>query len=200
MRIVIIAAVAENGVIGRGDELPWRLPADLRRFRELTAGHTVIVGRKTHESIIRRIGHPLPDRRTIVVTRQAEYESPGCEVVHSWEEALERVKGRDEVFVIGGAVLYGLAIPTATRMYLTRVHVAPEGDTFFPDFVEEEWRLVWSEPHGRDERHEHGFTFEVWERRYRPPCLIPKEMTKDEIDAVTVQDGEWRENHEYICC
>jgi len=136
MIISLIVAVAENGVIGRENRLPWHLPEDLRHFKRVTMGHPVIMGRKTHESL----GRPLPGRRNIVITRQPEYAAAGCEVVHSLAGALALCSGADEVFVIGGAAVYGEALPQASRIYLTRVRTAASGDTRFPpippDFVE----------------------------------------------------------------
>src|SRR5262245_37513826 len=129
MRISLIAAMAENGVIGRGGQLPWRLEADLARFKQLTMGHTVIMGRKTWESI----GRPLPGRRMIVVTRQGRYAADGIEVAGNLEAALEaaRVAGEEEAFIIGGAEVYRQALPLADRLYMTLVLAEIEGDTKF---------------------------------------------------------------------
>lgn len=167
VRLSIVAAVAENRVIGRGEEIPWRLRADLRRFADLTRGHTVIVGRKTYEAILRRLGHPLRDRRTIVLTRRDSYPAPvGCEVATSWKDALARLSDEQEVFVIGGAEIYRLALPRVTRMYLTQVHMRCEGDVFFPSYDPLEW---WadenSEYHPADAENECGYTFTVLGRR-----------------------------------
>jgi len=163
--VSLVAAVAENGVIGRGGDLPWRLRADLRRFRELTTGHTVIVGRKTQESIMRRLGRPLPERRTIVLTRQGGYHLPGCETVHSLDEALEQVREEDEVYVIGGAEIYRAALPHASRIYLTRVHAVVEGDTFFPQVDPAEWGVTTLGRQPQDAENEYACTFELLERR-----------------------------------
>lgn len=168
MRVSLVVAVAENGVIGRGDDLPWQLRADLRRFRELTIGHAVIVGRKTQESIMRRLGRPLPERRTIVLTRQADYRLPECETVHSLNEALEKVGGEDEVFVIGGAEVYPEALPRASRIYLTRVHATPEGDAFFPPVDLAEWRVTTLGRHPQDAQNSYACTFELLERPRHP--------------------------------
>ena len=127
--LVIVVAVARNGVIGRDGGLPWRLPEDLRRFKALTMGHPVILGRRTHASI----GRALPGRRNLVVSRQAGLLLPGCEVVGSLDEALRRAWEGDGVpHVIGGASLYAEALPRATHIELTEVHAEPEGDTHFP--------------------------------------------------------------------
>jgi dihydrofolate reductase len=127
--VSLIAAMARNRVIGRGNGLPWHLPADLRRFRDLTLGHTIVMGRKTYESI----GAPLPGRRIIVITRQERYAPPGCLVAHSLEEALASADGEDELFICGGGELYAEALPLAERLYLTVVELEVEGDTFFPE-------------------------------------------------------------------
>lgn len=164
MKLSIIAAVAENGVIGKNGELPWRLKSDLQRFKQLTYGKTVIVGRKTHESILLRLGHPLEGRRTIVVTRDRGYASE-CEVAHSFPEALGRARNDGEVFVIGGAELYREALPLADRLYLTRVFASPQGGAFFPPWNEEFWKIMSSEFHGRDADNEYDFTFAVLQRK-----------------------------------
>lgn len=143
MRISIIAAMAENRVIGSNGAIPWDLPGDRRRFRELTWGHPVIMGRRTFESI----GHPLPGRRNIVLTRRAGYLAEGCVVVHDLRSALEAAGEADELFIIGGGELYREALPLAERVYLTIIHVTAEGDVLFPEipageFVEKERREV----------------------------------------------------------
>jgi dihydrofolate reductase len=136
MIISIIAAMAENRVIGRGGAIPWDIPDDRRRFRELTMGHPVIMGRKTFESI----GRPLSGRRNIILSRRPDYRGEGCCVVHSLEDALSASAGADEVFICGGEELYRLALPLATRIYLTVVHGSCDGDAFFPpipaEFIE----------------------------------------------------------------
>jgi dihydrofolate reductase len=157
MKITLIVAVSENNVIGRDGKLPWDLPDDLKRFRQLTKGHTVIMGRKTHESI----GRPLPDRRNIIITRQSEYMSDGCEVVHSLDEALALCVD-DDAFVIGGGEIYAQALVYAHRIELTRVHTDIEGDAFFPDIDETQWKLESKEEHNYDENHAYAFTYETW--------------------------------------
>jgi dihydrofolate reductase len=163
MTVSLIAAVARNGVIGRDGALPWKLSADLKRFRELTTGHHVIMGRKTHESI----GKPLPKRTNVVLSRSSEYAAQGCTVASSLDEALSEAEraGDDEPFVIGGAGVYELTLPTADRLYLTRVEADVQGDVHFPDLAETAWREVSREEHGADERNEHPFAFLVLERR-----------------------------------
>ena len=162
MRISIIAAMAENGVIGRGGELPWHLTADLKRFKRLTTGHTIVMGRKTWESI----GRPLADRRMVVVTRQSEYHADGIEVVSSLDEALAlaRTAGADEAFVIGGAEIYSLALPLADRLYITLVLAEVDGDTKFPDLDWAAWVRTGTEAAEADADNDYPHVFYVFER------------------------------------
>lgn len=163
----IVAALAENGVIGRKNRLAWRLKTDMRRFRELTMGKPLIMGRRTWDSI----GKPLPGRETVVLTRDASFAPPGAHVAHDWDEA--RRLGSDlavrmaasEIAVVGGAEIYGLALPEAAILYLTRVRARPEGDARFPPYDAAEFRETWREEHpaGRDD--EHPFTFVTLVRR-----------------------------------
>jgi len=161
MILSCIVAVAENGVIGRGNGLPWRLSADLKRFKELTTGHALIMGRKTFESI----GRPLPNRTSIVLTRDRAYQQPGAVVVHSLEEALDRCRGEQEVFAIGGAAVFREALPRAQRLYLTRVHADVAGDVRFPDESLAGWERIEQTPLPADEKNEYATTFEVYVRR-----------------------------------
>jgi dihydrofolate reductase len=171
--VALIAAVADNGVIGKDGGLPWRIPADLRWFRERTMGHHVVMGRKTWASI----GRPLPGRTNVVVSRSLdpsgpegrEDESSGVTVVDGLARALElaAIAGDDEVFVIGGAELYRSALPLADRLYLTRVHAVIEGDTWFPALDPAAWVEVAREPHLDDESL--PFSFCVLERVARAP-------------------------------
>lgn len=160
MRVSLIVARAEDGVIGRANELPWYLPADLKHFKELTTGHTVIFGRKTFQSV----GRPLPNRRIIVVTRDKGYQPEGVEVANALDEALAMAKG-DEVFVGGGQEIYRAALPHASRVYLTRVHEEIAGDVYFPELDGSEWTLSQSEHHEPDERNPFAYSFEVWDRK-----------------------------------
>ena len=162
MRVALIAAVADNGVIGRAGDLPWRLPADLKRFRRLTMGHHLIVGRKTWQSI----GQPLAGRQILVLTRAGAVEPSGAEPCGSLDEALARAAaaGDDEPFVAGGAEVYRLALPGADRLYLTRVHARPEGEVRFPAFDAERWRLVEARQRPPDDRNAHHLSFEIYER------------------------------------
>jgi dihydrofolate reductase len=152
--VSLVVALARNRVIGAGNRLPWRLPEDLRRFKRLTMGAPVILGRKTHESI----GRALPGRRNIVVTRRPDARWEGCEVAGSLEAALALAGDAPEVFVIGGAELYRLALPRADRLYLTLIDADYDGDTFFPDFDPADWRETAREPGA-------GFAFVTCERR-----------------------------------
>ena len=173
MKISLLVAVAENRVIGRDGRLPWYLPADLKYFKKLTRGHTVIMGRKTHESIIERLGKPLPKRRSLVLSRDPSYQAPGVEVAASLEQALELAGGEPgvtleagerNIFVIGGAAVFAEALPQADRLYLTRVHAEVEGAVFFPEIDAESWRLISEERHETDERHAYPFSFLVFDR------------------------------------
>ncbi len=156
-----IVAAAENNAIGKDNQLLWHLPNDLRFFKRTTTGHPVIMGRKTYESV----GKLLPNRRNIIITRQAAYAVEGADVVHSLAAALESCAGEQEVFVVGGAEIYQQALPVTDRIYLTRVHAALPGDSFFPELDEREWRSVSEESHPADERHAYGYTFGIYERR-----------------------------------
>jgi dihydrofolate reductase len=159
--ITLIVAVSDNGVIGRDNGLPWHLPEDLRRFKRLTLGKPIIMGRKTYESI----GRPLPGRQNIVVTRDPNYRTAGVSVVHEPEAALRAAGAVPEIMVIGGAELFRLFLPRAGRIHLTRVHGDVAGDVLWPALDSREWQTVERETHAVDERHAFAMTFEVWERR-----------------------------------
>ena len=156
----IIVAVADNGVIGSGNQLPWRLPDDLKRFKALSLGKPVVMGRKTYDSI----GKPLPGRLNIVISRQPGLEIPGCRVVPSIDEALAAAQPSPEVVIVGGAEIYRQALPKVSVIHLTRVHAVIPGDVSFPELRDEEWREVAKEYHPADERHAHAFTFTTLER------------------------------------
>ncbi len=160
MKIAVISAMAENRVIGKENDLPWRLPADLRHFRRLTLGKPVIMGRRTYESL----GRPLPDRTNIIVTGNRRYQAAGCTIVHSLEEAMGQAAGAPEVMVIGGGSLYAEALPRAHRLYLTLVHRVFAGDVSFPEFDLSQWREVEREDHGPDERNPVAYSFITLER------------------------------------
>jgi dihydrofolate reductase len=158
--LTIIVAVADNGVIGSGNQLPWRLPDDLKRFKALSLGKPVVMGRKTYDSI----GRPLPGRANIVISRQPGLEIPGCRVVGSIEEALEAAQPAPELVIVGGADIYRQVLPQVTTIHLTRVHADVAGDVLFPELQPHEWREVAKEYHPADERHAHAFTFSTLER------------------------------------
>lgn len=143
-RLTVIAAVASNRVIGSGNALPWRLPEDLKRFKTLTMGHPIVMGRKTYESI----GRPLPGRRNLVVTRNPAFRADGCECVPSLASAIDKCMGNaDEIFVIGGAQIYTEALALADRLCLTEIDRAFPGDAFFPEVDLKQWRLAAIESH-----------------------------------------------------
>ena len=155
--------MARNGVIGRGGALPWRLPSDLRRFRQITTGHHILMGRKTFESI----GRPLPDRTTIVISRQPGYRANGVLVATSLEAALQLAenRGETEAFVVGGAEIYRPALPLAGRLYLTEVDAEIAGDTWFPQFDRQNWHELSTESLPPDEKNEFGCKFTVLARK-----------------------------------
>jgi dihydrofolate reductase len=159
--ITLIVAVADTGVIGRDNGLPWHLPEDLKRFKRLTLGKPIVMGRKTYESI----GKPLPGRQNIVVTRDPNYRPEGITVVHDPDAALRAAGGAPEVMVIGGAELFRLFLPRAWRIHLTRVHGDIAGDVIWPALDSREWQVVERESHAADDRHAYPMTFEVWERQ-----------------------------------
>jgi len=160
-RICLIAALAANRVIGRNNALPWHLPADLKRFRALTTGHPVLMGRKTHESI----GRPLPGRRNLVITRNRSYRTPGCEVVCSLDEAIAACLGAAEIFVIGGAQLYRESLPHAHCLEFTEIGAEFDGDASFPAFSPEEWRETAREIHADEAGVPFRYDFVRYERR-----------------------------------
>lgn len=156
----IIVAVADNGVIGSGNQLPWRLPDDLKRFKALSLGKPIVMGRKTFDSI----GRPLPGRLNIVISRQSGLEIPGCTVVTSIDEAIAAAQPAPEIVIVGGADIYRQVLPQVQVIHLTRVHATIDGDVVFPRLQEQEWREVAKEYHPADERHAHAFTFSTLER------------------------------------
>nr|AIA11124.1 Dihydrofolate reductase [uncultured bacterium] len=165
--LILVVALAENGVIGRDNHLLWRIKTDLGRFRSLTIGKPMIMGRKTFQSI----GKPLPGRETIVLTRDAGFAAEGVHVVHAWEEAvaqgaeLAAGMGAKSVAVVGGAEIYALALPHVQSIFLTKVHASPEGDAVFPDFDGSLFRETRREDHPKGPDDEHPFTFIDLERR-----------------------------------
>lgn len=161
MNVSLIAALTRAGVIGAGNTLPWRLPADLKRFKSMTLGHSLILGRKTYESI----GRPLPGRRIVIVTRNPAYRRPGALIAASLERALALCAGEQEAFIGGGAELFAAALPLAQRMYLTWVEAEVPGDAFMPEVDWSEWQETHSESLAADADNPYATTFAVYERR-----------------------------------
>lgn len=160
MTISIIVAIAENNAIGKNNQLLWHMPNDLKHFKDITSGSSIIMGRKTFDSV----GKPLPKRRNIVVTRQ-DIEIPGCEVVKSIDEGLKLCKGEDEVFIGGGAEIYRQAIDKTDRIYLTIVHHHFEADTFFPEIDPNQWTEARRERHEADEKNPYPYSYITLNRR-----------------------------------
>jgi dihydrofolate reductase len=163
MIVSMIAALALNGVIGRDNSLPWRLPSDLKRFKSITMGKPIIMGRRTYESI----GRPLPGRRNIVVTRNPTYRSEGCTIVHSVDAALEAAAGSEEVVIIGGAELFRQLFPKADRLYLSIIDREFVGDTYFPEFDRSQWVEVLTETVDAIEDSPLSYRFTILERLNR---------------------------------
>ncbi len=163
-KLSAIVAMSENRVIGRHNQLPWHLPADLKHFKTLTSGHTIIMGRKTHEAI----GRPLPQRTNIVITTNPHYNANGCIVVHSLEEALNHHAHAEEkeIFIIGGEQIYRQALKHVQRLYLTIVHHDIDGDAFFPEFDMHAWQEVSRVTHPADEQHAFAFSFVQLQRHH----------------------------------
>lgn len=163
LRLTGIVAMGENRVIGKNNQLPWRLPADLKHFKRLTTGHPILMGRKTFESI----GRPLPDRTNIILTRDPTYSMPGCVVVTSLKDALAHAVMLEsrEVFVIGGAEIYRQTLPSLSRLYLTIVHHFFDGDAFFPELAPDEWKEISREFHHSDVENPYDYSFVMLERQ-----------------------------------
>jgi dihydrofolate reductase len=159
--ISIIVAVAENNVIGKDNSLIWHLPRDLKHFKETTSGHYIIMGRKTLESN----GRPLPNRTNVIITRDENYKAEGCIVVHSLEDALEEAKNDSEAFIIGGGVIYEMAMPLVDRIYLTKIHHTFEGDTYFPEIKMDEWKVTEESFFEADEKNKYPFTILILDRK-----------------------------------
>ncbi|KAA9021689.1 type 3 dihydrofolate reductase [Niallia endozanthoxylica] len=160
--ISFIVAMDKNRVIGKDNQLPWHLPADLKFFKRVTMGHPIIMGRNTFESI----GKPLPGRENIIVTRNKEYVQEGCTIIHSIEELLQMAShNNEEVFVIGGAELFQATFPMADRLYITRIEEEFTGDTYFPEFNQSDWDLVSQEKGVKDEKNPYEYFFTIYERK-----------------------------------
>lgn len=160
MKISYVVAADVNGVIGRGNELPWHLPADLRHFKQLTMDRPIMMGRRTHESI----GRPLPGRHNIVVTRQVDYRSEGCDIVHSIDEAIDVAGDVEELMVIGGSEFYEQLLARVDRIYMTEIHHAFEGDTYFPKLDITHWRESAREDFPADADNRWDYSFVIYER------------------------------------
>lgn len=155
--ISIIAAIGNNNELGKDNDLIWHLPADLKRFKKITTGHTIIMGRNTFESI----GKPLPNRRSVIITRNKEYYKEGCDVVHSLEEALDLVDEKEKAFIIGGAQIYKEALhkDLADELEITKVHQDFEADVYFPEINHTDWKMVFNEEHTPDEKNKFNYSF-----------------------------------------
>ena len=159
--ITMIAAAAENNALGKDQDLVWHLPDDFKRFKKLTTGHHIIMGRKTFETFPK----PLPNRTHIIITRKDNYLKKDATVVSSLEKALEFAKNDEQPFIIGGGEIYKLGMEVADKIELTRVHGTFDADTFFPEIDEEKWKLVAEEFHSKDEKHDYAFTYLTYVRK-----------------------------------
>lgn len=166
MIISLIAALTENRVIGKNNDLPWHLPDDMKYFMQTTSGHHVVMGRKNYESIPPKF-RPLPNRVNILVSRQEDYQAPGCTVVNSIPQAIDIAidNHEAEIFIIGGAEIYNQSLAFANRLYLTEIQTSLEGDAFFPMFNQSEWSEVSRKHHAADEKHRYAFDFVVYEKK-----------------------------------
>jgi len=160
----LIVAISDNQIIGREGQLPWHLSADLQRFKQLTMGHHIVMGRKTYDSI----GRQLPGRTSIVLTRQSDWAVEGVVTATDFESALTQAGDDEEVFVIGGSQIYQLALPLVDRLYVTRVHATVQGDTYFPDITTDQWQLKQTDSFAADEKNDHDYSFLVYQRNDSP--------------------------------
>lgn len=165
MKISLIAAHTKNRVIGKNQDLPWRLPADMKYFMETTKGHYVLMGRKNYDSIPEKF-RPLPNRTNIVLTNQKDFAAPGCIVVNKLEDGIAIAKNANEteLFIIGGAEIYNLAMPYANQLYLTEIDTELDGDTFFPTIDYENWKTVSRTHHPIDAKHKYAMDFVVYSK------------------------------------
>ncbi|MGB5236464.1 MAG: dihydrofolate reductase [Flavobacteriaceae bacterium] len=161
--IIMIAAAAENDALGKDNDLLWHLPDDFKRFKAITTGHKIIMGRKTFESFPKT----LPNRTHIIITRDPNYKvsDPHCEVVHSLDEALRLLSPEENAFIIGGGDIYALALDITDILELTRVHESFDADAYFPSIHPEKWELIAEEHHPADERHAHAFTYQTYRKK-----------------------------------
>ena len=156
----LIVAISDNQVIGQNGQLPWHLSADLKRFKQLTMGHHIIMGRKTYDSI----GRQLPGRTSVVLTRQTDWAVEGVVTATDFKSALTLTGDDEEVFVIGGSQIYQLALPLVDRLYVTRVHATVDGDTYFSDIAADQWQLQETETHTADDKNDHDYSFMIYSR------------------------------------
>lgn len=156
--ISLIVAMGENRVIGHDNQMPWHLPADLKYFKKTTTGHSIVMGRKTFQSI----GRPLPNRTNIILTRDSSFSAEGCVVLHSREEVLELAQ-KEDLFIIGGAQIYEEFLPYADKLYITKIHESFAGDTFFPE-TGNEWKLLSTEKHAPNEKNAYEYEFQVYSK------------------------------------
>ena len=159
--IIQIAAAAENNALGKDNQLLWHLPDDFKHFKDITSGHYIIMGRKTFESFPK----PLPNRTHVIITRNKEYKADGCIVVNSIEQAIEATPVDEDVFVVGGAEIYLQALKLTDKIELTRVHQNFEADAFFPELNENDWQMIKSQYHPKDEKHVIDFTFQTFVKK-----------------------------------
>ncbi len=162
--ISILVAYARSGVIGKSNDLPWYLPADLKRFKQLTTAHPVIMGRKTFNSIIKRLGHPLPDRTNVVLTRDTKFQYDGAMVVNDLDTAIAMTQPEGEVFIIGGAQVFNQSMNVADKIYATEIDADIEGDVYFPIVDRSEWQETSREEHESDEKNPYNYAFVIYER------------------------------------
>ena len=161
IKLISIAAIAENNAIGKNNDLVWYLPDDFKRFKSLTSGHYIILGRKTFESFPK----PLPNRTHVIITRQKNFQAPGHLVVNSLNEAIAAIpKNEERAFVIGGGEIYKQAMSRVDQLEITHVHTTVEGDTFFPEIDQKQWKVIEETYHPKDERHQFDFTYKTYVR------------------------------------
>lgn len=159
--ITLIAAIAENNALGKDNQLLWHLPDDFKRFKTVTTGHYIILGRKTFESFPK----PLPNRTHVIITRQKDYNHEGCLIVDSLEKAIDICPKNEELFIIGGGEIYKQSIDIADKLDITKVHHSFDADTYFPEINKQKWKLASAEFHSKDEKHPFDFTFETYLRK-----------------------------------
>lgn len=159
-KITLIVAAAENNAIGKDNQMLWHLPNDFKYFKKNTLEHSVVMGRKTYESI----GKPLPERRNILLTRDLRYSNEDVDVANSIQEVINYCRDEREIFIIGGAEIYKQTLPLADKILLTRVHTSIDADAYFPELLDHQWKLVSAEKHEKDEKHAFDYTFEVYEK------------------------------------